>query len=409
MNVTGVATVVVLLVVSALHALGYYAGRSQLYLLASGAYEVPVASLASVFSAQLGASMVGILLAVPVSAVVGPAATAGLGLAAYAVAAGLAAAAPDGTTFLAATTAAGLGVGMYRPALWAALARAFPSGLESARVAAAVALYAGVNLAALPAPVVGTWLAEVAGGAAVLGASAAASGLGALAAAGLVLASFLAGPPDTEPARAGGLGLPVLAVSAGTVLLGGLGLAAWTLGSDGQYGGALGALAADRPWLWSLNPAVVLGTGLLAAVALAAAAMSGRRVPTLLVAGGGMVVAGLGLVPVDLLGGSLGAAVAVVALGAVGEALMVAPLFARACGDVHFRVAVLPAALLSLAMTLPSAAGVVLREATAVLGPWLGVGTAVSLVVGGGLLLAAALPAHRLLVAVEPEDDQAPV
>jgi hypothetical protein len=98
--------------------------------------------------------------------------------------------------------------------------------------------------------------------------------------------------------------------------------------------------------------------------------------------------------------------VGITVVGAIGEALMWAPLASRSTGDVHFRLAGVPAALLAAATIAPylldqglSSVGVMETIAGAgasVLG--MGVGLA------GALMLAAAWPVQSWLKAAESTD-----
>ncbi len=401
----GLVTGAALVLVAGCHSLGYYAARSQLYRMAAEQHGMPMSSISGMFTSQLSASVLGVMLALPLCALLGPASGVAAGLACYAASAAVAAFATDSTTFAASMVLGGIGIGMYRPALWAALARPFGAGQESARTAVAIAVYATVNLVALPAPFVGNWAAEAFGGWLSVGVSAVASGVAALVALVPLGLQFSPGGAQPEAARARGLSLPVLAVAGGTVLVGGAGLVAWTVANDLQFGEAMSSAGREAGWFWFVNPSVVLGTGALAAVGLGVAALTGTRVPTLLVAGGGMVLLALGLVPLDLVGAGFGTVVAVVAVGAVGEALVMGPLFARACGDVHFRLSIAPAAALVLATTVPGIVSRLPRSSDNPAWGWVILGLGGVALLSGIVLLAGALPAQRLLATVEDPDD----
>ncbi len=391
-------TVACVLLVSMAHSLGYYASRSQLYVLALQERGLPSSELSTLYATQSSASILGIFLSIPLSALLGPGAAMAAGLLVYGLGAALLGA--GGASLPLAMITCGLGLGLYRPALWAALCRPFGTGWESGRTAAALAVYAGVNLVAIPASGLGELLAQTLGPSAVMLASGALSAAMALVALGPVAFQFASGAPETEADLARGLSLPVLAVAGGTALVAGLGIAGTTLANDLQYLAAYGSGEID--WLYLVNPAVVLLACALGVLALGAAQLAGLRVPSLALLGGGLVVSALALLPSGLLsGGGMALALGAIVVGALGEAFIFAPAFARACGEVHWRASIVPAAVLTLASTAPAALSGLLSS----LGGWGATGLAIVPLLAGIACLAAAWPVRRMLEAGEQEPE----
>ncbi len=391
-------TVACVLLVSTVHTLGYYAGRSQLYTIAMQERGMGYGEISTLYTAQASASILGIFLSIPLAALLGPGAAMAAGLLTYAF--GAAVLVGGGASLPLAMGVCGFGLGLYRPALWAALCRPFGQGWESGRVAAALALYAGVNLVAMPAPALGQLLAELLGSTSAMMTSGALSAAMALVALGPTAFHFASGAPEAEGDDARGLSLPVLAVAGGTALVAGLGIVGNSIATDLQLQALYSSGRSDLDWLNFANPVVVLLACAAGVIVLGAAQFTSLRVPSLALVGAGLVLSALALFPSGVVvEGGLAAALGVTVVGALGEAFIFAPAFARACGEVHWRASIVPAAALALASTVPS----VFSGFTSFLGGWGATGLAVVPLLAGMACLAAAWPVKRMLEAGEDE------
>lgn len=346
MNVTRLVLALSVPAVVFATALFGYAGRSLWYSLADGP-----AAFAAVGPAGAVGVLLGCVVTAAVGALAGPGAAMVLGGLVLGVGNGLVAA----DLFLPGVAAASAGRAMVAVGGGAAIARAVGNPNASGRMALFMLTYAGVNLAAMlsgPAAALGHNAPAFALG--VCAAGAAVAGLLALPAAGLPWARA----EDLEPPRAEPT---VHAVATGVAVAGALVMAVNAVGSDAQFG-AFVADAYDTPmsWVWSVNPIVAVGSSLLGAVVFGALGFSGVRVPPLAVAALGLLLAGLGMAPTAAGWGMIGAMV-LLGVGALGEPLVYAGIWAQVSGGVHPRLVPVLGAIGYLAGTAPALVGGVSR------------------------------------------------
>lgn len=345
-----VAAFVVLPLLAGLQALGWYMARSTTWL-----YQVQVlgesyASSSTSFAFSQLATVAGCVLSALIAALVGPLPTAALGFALAAVGTALLAMAPDAATFATTSLVTGLGVGLYRPALVGAAAVAFERS-GGLRVAVLALMYVAINAAAMVAPYPATALFETtptAGFWALAGAVTVAG----VVTLGLFAASFVGRTAEAAPPPPDGV---AIAAGLGVAALGAAGMAAWSIGFDAHWQAVYGTgLAAG--WWGFVNPMVVIFAGVLVAAMGVVAHVLAMRPPLLILVGGGLTLLGVGLAPATLIPGSVGV-VAGSVLGGVGEALVWSSLVTRATERMHWRLAVVPPAMLVAATGLAHVAG----------------------------------------------------
>ena len=353
-----IAALILLPIAAAFQASAWYGGRSVLAIHAEalgGTFE----SYRS-FSAGLTlATLCGVVLSVPLAGGTGPLPIAALGLAIAAAALAGAGFVGDLGPYQVCWLLASFGVGLYRAPLYAAAARWFGRGHEGARVAIFALLIVSVNIAAFLAPLATDLLGSGFGHAAIFPVA----GAFALVAALVLLVPLavpLLIPADEDDApqpvdwRAVGIGVGVAAVAA-------LGFAASTLGKQldpGTYEGI-------SQLLWSIDPAVAVGTGVVLALAAGGAQLAGYRVPALAVAGVGFLALAASIVVGLVVPGAFGFGLAG-ALSGFADVLSFAGALAFVTGGLHFRVATAPAAIVAAAagggMLIAGPLGQILEE-----------------------------------------------
>jgi hypothetical protein len=406
MNLPRLAAALLVPLAALLHTFGYYASRSLQWRLLYDSYQASSDEISVLMSGGTGAAMAGALSALLIGAALGPAPTAALGLAIYAGGTMIEAWSSDLALFATGSLAAQFGLGLYRPAMIAAAVRFFSRRDLPLAALVLTLCYGGVNLAALMASGASALMMNFgASGASLSFALSAALSLGAA-----VIHLVYFGVGFTSRDGPGSLGIPALTASAVVGAVGAVGLATWAVATDLQTT----ALTRDLfvgTWMWNINPLVVALTcgGML--LGLGALHVSGVRLPLAAVAGLGLLLSAVGLLPSFLAGvGSAGIFVVLTVIGAVGEALTWGPLAAAACGGVHFRVAIVPA----VGITVASYGASFFSRAfdTFDAGATVGGGVASVLSLGvalaGVALLAAAWPLERWVRAREPEEGDAP-
>lgn len=226
----------------------------------------------------------------------------------------------------------------------------------SARMAALVAIYATINAGALLARPLGEWVTEGWGANWLLVAAA-------VALAGLFLLSLPVAVMGilgaAEEPRNGSL-----PIAAGAALAGGAASLVWIVGGDLQWSWLSAVDEADR-WIYYVNPGAVLAASLVAIGVLVGCAVAKVSVRPLWVAGAGLLLIGLGLVPTPLLPGPMGWAAATAVVG-LGEPLVYAGFWAAAAGGVHGRISATLGAVLYAGSSLGGlVANAISRIATA--------------------------------------------
>lgn len=381
-----VATAVVVPLVVLIHAFGYYAARAGMWGHLYGRLGLAPDAVSVLLASGTVLTLAGTGAAVLVGALLGPLPTMALGLGLYALGAAGQALAPETASFGAALSLSSFGAGMYRPAMLVACLRPFGAGWESARTGVLLLAYGAANLGALPSGFLSGFVVDRVGAAPMMLFSCVLSGLAAVVCLALFGGSwFVEAEPEPEP-EAGPL------VVAGVVTVaGGLGFAAWTFGVDLQW-----EALAREPWLYQVNPVVVVLTTTLGALGCFGAQFAGVRVPAMALAGVGLLSCAVGLAatPAFAVVG-IAAMLPALVVGALGEAFVLSPLVAQAAGGLHFRVAILPAAVLVGASSFTSLLGRGM-DAAGVSG-WIGgigaVGMAAACaLVGIGLVVAGVLP-----------------
>lgn len=337
------SAIAVLPAIAMLHRLGTWTARAELW---SHLSELGVEAdrLGGLYEAQhyvvAGFTLVGGALSV----VMGPLPVLLLGLTLSAFAFGLMPEASAGGAEVL-MMLQGAGSGIARPALWAAAVLPFGRPHEAGRNGLLALMWASMNVAAFCAPWISDRLTWVGNGDAGFVFAAVMSGTCAALAAPLCLlwlTTRTAAPGDGEPEPAYRLDWPVLGVACATIVLvavpwGGL-MSVWGPLSRHVYSAAPGSFG---PEIWmGVNPVLVIwAAGLLAAVFLLLS-LTRRNVPTLLLAGPGLVLlaVGVGMLsfePVRTSVAGLGCGLVVMTLG---EALAGPLLISRVVGDLHFRV-----------------------------------------------------------------------
>ena len=306
------------------------------------------------------------------------------------------------TTVIVPMVLAGVGVGLYRPSVQAAAAASFGHPAEHLRNALFVLMWAVMNLGAIVAPLVSQTvrmnfsyghLFHLFGGVLLLSALFA-GGLG-------VVMLVFRGAPSEAPAPSQRFHTPVLLLAIGLVVLV---LVPWT-----GYGALISiqmmsiadlSPSLDLDLLFNLNPAVVMITSVLLLPVLLILHFARVQLPTLVIVGVGLLLIGIGAVPL-LLAPMFGPAplllVAIVVM-AVGETLAGPLLISRLAGDQHWRLATLVVgvwiaatsgmgSLLNMLMVRPE-----FTPASQAVG-WTTVGTAL---LAGVVLIATAYPLRKI-------------
>jgi hypothetical protein len=181
-------------------------------------------------------------------------------------------------------------------------------------------VYGAINVAGLVSSSLATALERILGAQVVVAGGAGLELVAAVLAIALAVGIWLRPPEGVE--GPGSLQPLVLALAGGAVVFGGgASAAAWT-GLEFSFTN-LSATDYDLGSVLMLNPAGVLAATVLAGGALGVAALAGRSVPPLFLAGVGLVLAGLALLPSALpaSGGMLGVAGAQF-VGGLGEPLV---------------------------------------------------------------------------------------
>jgi hypothetical protein len=399
---------VTLVAVAAMYSFAWYGSRSYQWkhLITTLGFESSVFGTLSVGLAI--ATMVGMSGSVVISAAIGPAPVTALGLAVCGAGWAMLGLTPPESAVVALLLSA-FGAGLLRPALYAAVSRYFGSGYEGARMATMVAAYAAVNLGAVTSLSASEQL-----GASVFLVSACLLVAAAVVALIPFGASFVVTSPQdqgsTETVR-----VAPLAVGLAVAVISGVGLAATNLGDDFALRVGLASLETP-PWFWYINPAGVMASATALLVVAGVSQATGDRLPMLLVGGSGLLLMGAGTALSALMPELTWMAVGAALVG-LGESAAYAGLLSRACGEVHFRIAALPAALVLAGPTLAPIPVRLLDETSFVAAPpatWLlrALGAVAITVVCGLLLMMAAFPvAWFALVASEPSatDDTPPL
>ncbi len=382
-------------IVAFLAALAHYGARGQyVFLLMNEGVD-----LSGYGTATTGGFFLGVLVFLALTPLLGGGAVAALGLLATAVGHGIAGAGGVSVgVVLANAGRVGLSVGL--PCL---AARLFLGRREGAIAAICVAIYAAVNAGAFLSNLLFGAAGQALGPTPVVLACAALSGVVGLLGLGLPVAEYLLPAPGPDEGRVAWSPI-VLGVSAAALAVGalawGVDMAAtdlgWTLNDPSTFSSSL-AFAA--------NPLGAVVVGVLAAVALAGASAAGFEVPALGVAGLGLVVAAVGfaltgLGPSTLLLGQ--------ALSGAGEPLVWGGFITAMTRGVHRRLA--PVGPLAM-----QAVSLITSPLTALVGPTFGmVATLIAagiLAVLGLVALGAAWPVRSLLArvwATVPEDGSVP-
>lgn len=342
MNLHRAAAAVVIPLAASLHAYGYYSVRSLAWRQGTEHLGLEYPVLSTAMSAATTAGFFGMIAAVVLGALAGGPATAAVGILIAAIGAMIQAFTWTPFGFGVGLVTTGFGAGMYRPALIVSALRPFGANKQAARLALLLVIYAATNLASLPASTVSS-LTEQLGGAATTGMivfGAASSGIAALLFVGLAW-SGLAGVKQYE----GSISAKRLMASAVAVGVGGAGYVAWTLANDLQWA-AMSRNYDGSMLLFQLNPVVNVLACLTFAGGFGMAQLAGWRPPALGVAGVGFVLAAIGFFPsvgVEYVGMPL--VLACIVIGAVGEGLLWAGIMSAAVADIHWRLAMIPAAM----------------------------------------------------------------
>lgn len=215
---------------------------------------------------------------------------------------------------------------------------------EGSRVAMFALLYAAVNLGALfNTPM--SWIVEMVGPTALLGACAGLAILAVVISVPIFLLQLLR-PPESAEQVSSGL-RPELLVTVGiTAAIVAPTYALWELGGSLQWRGLDGSFGR---LFFLLNPVIAIGSATLLGVVAGGASLARLQAPALIVAGVGGLLLALGQLPSAL--GDLTFAALPLLIGQVmsglGEPLFFAGVQARLLGGVHWRLAPVFAALLS--------------------------------------------------------------
>jgi hypothetical protein len=334
-------------------ALAYYGIRSQWMVFARDEFGMGF-DRTTLTELSMVAVLVGTCGGVIVGAIGGPAPATAFGLSIAVVGALGIAGAHTFEGFQAAAVVMSVGYGVYRAGAFAAVVRWLGRGWEPLRIAACALCYGFVNSGAVLA-VGAQGLAHAFGARALFFAMAMVFGAAALVMAGVFAAGFAA-PAETGPGTSQTFDPTGTAAALFVALLGSAALMAWTLASIFGFDVQSSQItAAPLPeWVDQLNPAVVVVTCTLLAGFCAVGQLIGARIPALGLAGLGLLTSAAGYALGLLVPGVPGAALGAV-VGGVGESLTFGPLASRVAGEVHFRLSVVPMAILTastMAVTL---------------------------------------------------------
>lgn len=255
----------------------------------------------------------------------------------------------DTTTFWVALVLMGAGQGLARPGLYATAANAFRYPAEHLRNALFVTCWASFNLGAVLAPIVTISVQQALGYRTTFHLLGGVMLLAMLVAAGLGIIAFVrrhrpVPQPDTGRRFDGNIFGLAVGVAA-------LAIVPWAGYSVVHALWIDRLMAAGTPFeistLFSINPIVVLVLSLLIVPVLLLVHWQRLNVPTLMIAGVGLAVMGLGilpmvLAPLDLIVPLFIAGVVVVS---VGEILAGPFLMSRLLGDLHWRLTALVAGI----------------------------------------------------------------
>ena len=405
MNPHRVSAAVLIPLAAALHAFGYYSARSMAWRHGIDNLQLDSSTIGTAMSVATTAGVFGLLAAVVLGALAGAPLTAAAGLLVAAAGVVVQSVASSSWGYGLGIATAGFGAGMYRPAMIASALRPFGSAGPAARIALLLSVYAGTNFAALSSGFVGSAIQGMGSAATSMAmvAGAMCSGTAALLFLVLAGAGFVGGPQEH-----GSYSGRTLGASAVAVVIGGPAYAAWTLGGELQWR-ALGEMFGSSNTLFYVNPAVNVAACVAFAAGFGGVHFSGVRPPALAVAGVGFVCAGVGLVPsaAAQLGG-LPLAVACVVIGAVGEGLLWAGLMSAVVGALHWRLAIIPPAMVTAASTGTNMFSGLLGYYPGSSAGWGATLLAIAVFVGGIVLLAAAWPLRKWLDDDDPGVDPGP-
>jgi len=322
----------------------------------------------------------------------------------------------DDTTVIVAMILAGLGVGMYRPSLQAAAAVSFRHPAEHLRNALFVLLWAAMNLGALLGPLASGAIRTNFTSRHVFHACGATMLLSALFAGGLAAAMLaFRRSPGAPPSPSQRFHLPVLLLAVGILLLVAI---PWT-----GYGSLISMQIisvadhlpmADMDLLFNINPVVVLLTSMLLLPVLLILHFTRVQVPTLMIVGAGLLLIGIGAVPLLLapMFGGVSLLVVSIVVMAVGETLTGPLLLSRLAGDQHWRLVTL---VMGVWISATSGLGALMnlglyRPEPNFLGQAVGWTSAGTALLAGVVLMAASYPMRKVLappVEAVPDDPDA--
>lgn len=408
MNARRVLALVLLPILAGAGAFAWYGLRSGMYLHLSH-QGLPFSMIGGVSAGLIGARAAALLFGGLAAALVGPHVAIAFGLAMCSLGILMFAFAPPVGTVtlpLLALWLGAVGSGFATSGTWAAAAAAFARPRQGVRDALFFAIYGVVQIGAFLGSLGGSSaMASDLGAVPLFVAAAAVALLGAVVAAGLATSHLALPPvdPDDPTERADGRPL-LLAIGLVVLVIGPWGGLMATM--DEVHAAAFTSNAAVPRWIWyALNPAVVLMACVVGAVGAVGIAAARLDPPVLIVVGAGLLVCAVG--------GAIAAlalhaepSLLIVALLVVSgaEGLILPLLLSRLAGDMHWRAAALMVggwlALSSLvAAVAPTVAGIAEALASHAASPLpIGLLAAVSVcVVGGLVVMAIAIPHHRLL------------
>jgi dipeptide/tripeptide permease len=394
-----------------LDALAWYGMMSMLSLfmigsMSEGGLEMDHMGASSKYALLHGVVAVGSLLAGLIAIGVGPHMMMVLGLAtafAGVVTLGIC----DTTTVWIALVLAGVGQGLARPGVYASAATAFGYPAEQLRNALFVTCWASFNLGAVLGPLGASSLYTAFGYRAAFHLSGAVMLLAMLLASALAIVVFARRrqpepPPDTARKFDG----RILGLAVGVAMLALVPWAGYSVVTVLQIDLVhAGATPVDLSTLFTINPLIIIGASLLLVPVLLLLHWLKVNVPTLLFVGIGLVLMGIGFVPLlvapeHLL---LPFFIAATAIISFGELLTGPFLMSRLLGDHHWRIGALVAGVWLAAVAGISAAihalaysGMHLASAKLVGGAVAGV-----MVVVGLLFAAVAFPTRKFFVPVD--------
>jgi len=342
MNRTRLTFVLALPVVALVHSFGMYLARGQWWAAARDA-GAPAGQMYNVAAA---AGILGAVVAAMVGAIGGGPACLTLGL--LGSAAGELLMAADWTS--PGSVAVGVGRTLTMVGGATCALRAFPPRGDSGRMALLIAVYAAANVASMAASPAGSLLSNLLGARAAIAAGGAIELVAALLSAPLLYLAFVRPP---EGAGGGALHPGLLALGVGVATVGSAAAGTLWLGTTFSYESHQGDTISSA-WLELLNPIGVLASSVLCGGLLVLLAVQRRQAPPLLVAGLGLFLGGLVLLPTAEPGarGDVAQAAITFASG-LGEPLLFAGVLAGAAGGLHWRVAPALVAVFSVLQTLP--------------------------------------------------------